>query len=251
MEPIPDPLIHQLDSANRIVALTGAGISAESGVPTFREAQTGLWAQYDPTDLATPEAYARDPATMWSWYCWRRNKVLSVEPNAGHHALVALQAMVPELLVATQNVDQLHQRAGSQTVIELHGTIMRARCFARGHMADAWPEPDTPEPPLCPICSSPLRPDVVWFGESLPPEAIQRAWQAASRCDVLLSIGTSSVVYPAAGIAEVALQHGACVIEVNPDETPLSQSASFVLRGPAGEVLPRVVEQLQVQRRRD
>ncbi len=246
MTGIPDQLPRYLNKARRIVVVTGAGISAESGVPTFRDAQTGLWAKYDPAELATPEAFRRDPALVWSWYCWRRDKVLAVEPNAGHRALVALQALRPEFVLATQNVDGLHQRAGSRGVIELHGSIMRARCRDVGHVAPDWPEPTADGgPPPCATCRSPVRPDVVWFGETLPADALAEALDAAQHCDALLSIGTSSVVYPAAGIAETALQSGATVIEINPDDTPLSNAAQFVIRGAAGEILPQLVAQLR------
>jgi NAD-dependent deacetylase len=240
----PEALVTELRNARRVVAVTGAGISAESGVPTFRDAQTGLWARYDPADLATPEAFQRNPRLVWEWYGWRREKVLSACPNAGHRALANMQTRFAEFCLVTQNVDDLHQQAGSHPIIELHGSIMRARCFEFGHVAENWPDHTTEVPPRCRLCNSPMRPDVVWFGESLPAWELEQAMNAARSCDVLLSIGTSSVVYPAAGISQVAIQSGATVIEINPDETPLSQAANYVLRGPSGEILPALVDQL-------
>ncbi len=242
----PPKLMATLRQARNVMAVTGAGISAESGIPTFREALTGLWAQYDPAELATPAAFRRDPALVWDWYCWRRETVLAVEPNIGHRALVELQARYPRFLLVTQNVDELHQRAGSSLVLELHGSLLRARCLDGGHVAAAWP-PTSPGagPPGCAWCNSPLRPDVVWFGEGLPAGPLHQAMQAARHCDVLLSIGTSSVVYPAASLAELAVRGGATVIEINPDQTPLSNAAHFALRGSASDILASLVEQLQ------
>jgi NAD-dependent deacetylase len=250
MIPIPPELVDLLQHSRRIVVVTGAGISAESGVPTFRDAMTGLWAQYEPAELATPVAFRRDPKLVWDWYCWRRDVVLGVTPNAGHRALAEWQNAreFDEFLLVTQNVDGLHQQAGSRDVIELHGSIMRARCFERGHIADQWPEKDsdTENPPQCRTCNSFLRPDVVWFGEALPAASLQKAMASAEQCDVLLSIGTSSVVYPAAAIAEIALHRGAPVIEINPSESPLSKQATWSLRGQAGEILPTIVQSIRL-----
>jgi NAD-dependent deacetylase len=168
---IPDDLIETFRRARRIVVVTGAGTSAESGIPTFRDAQTGLWARYRPEDLATPEAFRKDPGLVWRWYRWRRDKVLAAAPNPGHYAIAQMQAhkAFSEFLVVTQNVDGLHQAAGSHPVVELHGSILRTRCFAGGHRQDSWP--DSPEsveyPPQCPQCKSLLRPDVVWFNPRL------------------------------------------------------------------------------------
>ena len=222
-----------------MVALTGSGISAESGVPTFRDAQTGLWSRYDPQELATPEAFARDPELVWKWYAWRRSLVEGARPNAGHRALADLERRAPAFSLVTQNVDGLHQEAGSAKVVELHGNIRRSRC-----PAEAVPvEPDGTDlpPPLCPNCGSPLRPDVVWFGEALPVAELEAASEAARSCDVLLSVGTSGLVYPAASLPYEALENGAIVVEVNPEPTPLSASADLLLRGRAGEVLPELV----------
>lgn len=225
-----------------MVALTGSGISAESGVPTFREAQTGLWAKYDPQELATPEAFARDPQLVLGWYAWRRRLVEGSVPNAGHGAVARLERFVPTFSLVTQNVDGLHQQAGSGSVIELHGNIRRSRCPVEGFV----PGPDaTNHVPMscCPSCGSPLRPDVVWFGEPLPAAELQAASEAARSCDFFLGVGTSGLVYPAASLPYQALERGATVVEVNPDRTPLSAHASYSLRGSAGEVLPRLVEE--------
>jgi NAD-dependent deacetylase len=221
--------------------LTGAGVSAESGVPTFREAQTGLWEQYDPLQLATPEAFARDPELVWRWYRWRRDLVASAEPNAGHRALAELQSLVPRLTLVTQNVDGMHQRAGSSDVIEFHGNLFSNRCSAEGRIVRATAD----EPvPLCPECGSYLRPGVVWFGEAIPEDALHASFAAAADCCVFLSVGTSALVYPAAGLADVAREAGAFTIEVNPSPTGQSESYSASLRGNAGKVLPQLVESL-------
>lgn len=236
---IPDGLARELRAARRVVAFTGSGVSAESGVPTFREAQTGLWARYDPERLASPEAFVRDPRLVWDWYEWRRGLVSSAEPNPAHHALAEMEGRVADFALVTQNVDGLHERAGSRAPIELHGNITRSKCSAEGVTVRDYE--GTGSPPPCPRCGAPLRPDVVWFGEMLPPGALERASGAARRCDLFLSIGTSSLVYPAAALPYEALDHGATVVEVNPEGTPLSPRADFVLRGRAGEVLPELL----------
>lgn len=230
-------LIAALRSARRVVALTGAGVSAESGVPTFRDAQTGLWANFKPEELATPEAFRRNPKLVWEWYAWRRERIHAVQPNPGHCALAELERRIPEFTLITQNVDGLHQRAGNTRVIELHGNITRVKCFREGTLISEWRD-DGEVPPRCPRCGDYLRPDVVWFNESLPAGAFETAETAARECDVFLSIGTSSVVYPAAMLPEVALNSRATVIEINPDETPLTNLATFSLRGPSGVILP-------------
>jgi NAD-dependent deacetylase len=229
-----------LSAARHVCVLTGAGISAESGVPTFRDAQTGLWAKYRPEDLETPEAFARDPRRIWEWYEWRRELVRRVEPNAGHRTLVQLANRVPRLTLVTQNVDGLHQRAGSTSVIEYHGNILRDRCSAEGTLAgrSTLSISGLPE---CARCGELLRPDVVWFGEAIPRQALLAADAAAADCDVFLSVGTSALVYPAAGLAEVALRRGVPVIEINPNATDLTPRADVVLAGPAGNVLPALL----------
>jgi NAD-dependent deacetylase len=234
-----------LAAARAVAVLTGAGISAESGIPTFRDALTGMWARFRPEDLATPEAFLRNPRRVWEWYACRREKVESVAPNPGHLALAALEEACArrgaEFTLITQNVDGLHHAAGSRQVHELHGNIRRVKCFDQGHRVASWSE--GPEnSPRCPLCGSMLRPDVVWFGEMLPQEELERAFQCASRCDVFLAIGTSGLVEPAASLPFVAMESGALVIEVNPLSTPLSTRASVALAGPAGAILPRLVQ---------
>lgn len=238
---IPGPLLDVLQRCRHVCILTGSGISAESGVPTFREAQSGLWAKFDPHELATPEAFARDPGLVWRWYNWRRDLVARVEPNPAHYALASLASLVPRLTLITQNVDGLHQRAGSQNVIEFHGNLFDDQCFDV-----ACPETDVdvaPRPgvPKCPRCGGPLRPGVVWFGEAIPPRALELSAAAVADCDVFFSIGTSALVWPAAGLAEEAQHRGAWLVELNPDETPQSAMTDFWLHGKAGEILPELV----------
>jgi NAD-dependent deacetylase len=236
-----DELIQALHHAQYVAVLTGAGISAESGIPTFREAQTGLWAQYDPAELATPEAFRTNPRLVWRWYQWRQEIVQKAEPNPGHYALAAIEAHLlargAQFSLITQNVDGLHQRAGSRQVIELHGNIHRNRCLECGEITknDAA---TGDEPPHCRHCNGLLRPDVIWFGENLPAGALQAAWDAAQNCDVFFSVGTSALVQPAASLPVMALQKGAAVIEINPEITNISILAAYNLRGRSGEVLP-------------
>lgn len=233
-----------LEAATAVCVLTGAGISAESGIPTFRDALTGLWAKFRPEDLATPEAFEADPALVWEWYEWRRARVREAKPNAGHRALAELEARYREsdidFTLVTQNVDGLHQAAGSVRVLELHGNILRSKCFDAHHVATDWPATGE-APPRCPTCGSRLRPDVVWFGENLPRDELAAALAAAHTTAVFLSVGTSSVVEPAASLPFIAREAGATVIEVNPVATPLTAHASIVLPGPAGEVLPELL----------
>ena len=237
---IPKSLVETLRSAYSVAVLTGSGISAESGVPTFRDAQTGLWARYDPMELATPEAFTRDPRLVWEWYAWRRKLVEGASPNPGHEALAELERRVPEFALMTQNVDGLHRRAGSQRVIELHGNIMLSKCSREGVVVES--RTDDPEvPPTCSHCGALLRPDVVWFGEMLPREAFEEALMTARNCDLFFAIGTSSLVQPAASLPFEALRGGVSVVEVNPDETPLTRHVEYGLRGQAGELLPALV----------
>ncbi len=232
-----------LKGAGRVAVLTGAGISAESGVPTFR-GSGGLWKQFRPEDLATPGAFARDPKLVWEWYGWRRNVLAKVQPNAGHRALAELEELVSEFAMITQNVDGLHQLAGSKSVVEVHGSIWKLRCTT---CRREWLDRSVPLtlPPTC-ECGSLARPGVVWFGENLEPATWAAAEGAARSCDVLLVVGTSAVVYPAAGLARLAKSEGAKVIEVNVERTPLSGFVDCVLTGPAGQILP---ELLRVGRR--
>lgn len=225
-----------LRKASRIAVLTGAGISAESGIPTFRGAG-GLWKNFRPEDLATPEAFDRDPATVWEWYRWRRDLVAKAEPNAGHRALVRLEERTAQFALITQNVDGLHDRAGSRRILKVHGDIWVNRCRTCGRETATLP----PDPlPRC-QCGGLLRPGVVWFGESLPPGVWQEAEKAASEAEVLLVVGTSAQVYPAAGLVPYAQRNGAAVIEVNLEATPFSDAVDVALRGLAGEILPEIV----------
>jgi NAD-dependent deacetylase len=220
--------------------LTGAGVSAESGVPTFRDAQTGLWAQFDPQKLATPDAFRRNPKLVWDWYAWRRKLVAKADPNAGHRALAVLEGRVSDFVLITQNVDGLHRRAGSRNVVELHGNIGRVKCSRENAIVEHWTEVGY-EVPRCAGCGALLRPDVVWFEETLPPDALQAAEDAARRCQILLVVGTSAEVYPAAALPDHAKSAGATIVEINPNPTPLSDVADYVLRAPAGAVLPALV----------
>jgi len=231
-----------LRKARHVCVLTGAGTSAESGIPTFRDALTGLWSKFRPEELATPEAFERDPEMVWSWYEWRRQLVLEAQPNAGHFALAELARRVPCLTLVTQNVDGLHQRAGSAGVLEYHGNILRDRCTIEQIAAERSEDTRTGLP-RCAACGGLLRPDVVWFGEAIPAGPMILAAAAAEDCDVFLSVGTSSLVYPAAGLAEVALRRRATVIEINPNATDLSPHADLVLPGPSGQVLPALLRQ--------
>ena len=240
---IPAELIEILPTNPRLAVLTGAGISAESGVPTFREAQTGLWSQYDPQELATPGAFKENPRLVWEWYAWRRELISQADPNPGHFALVEMEEYFSHFDLITQNVDGLHRRAGSRKIIELHGDIFRSKCSKENIIVTS--EADKNEiPPRCPNCNSLLRPDVVWFGENLPAQAISKALAAAENCDVFFSIGTSSVIEPAASFAIIALQNGAQVIEINLCATPLTSKATYTLHYPAGEFLPALMKKL-------
>jgi NAD-dependent deacetylase len=241
---ITDELILAIQTAEQIAILTGSGISVESGVPTFREAQTGLWAQYDPELLATPDAFQRNPKLVWDWYRWRRQLVNQAIPNIGHMALVEMEELVHSFSLITQNVDGLHQAAGSSNVIELHGNIMRSKCSRDGKIVEEVL--DLPDAlPRCPECSDLLRPDVVWFGETLPQDYFHRALIAARSCSLFFSIGTSAVVHPASSLAGEARNNGARIVEINIEATPLSPYADFVLRGTAGDVLPMLVESIR------
>lgn len=239
---IPVELVNRLRAARRVAVLTGAGISAESGVPTFREAQTGLWARYNPEELATTEAFRRNPRLVWEWYTWRRERVRQAEPNAGHRALVEMERRIAEFTLITQNVDGLHRRAGSHNILELHGNLFRSKCFDEDRPVESWPDSDE-IPPRCPRCGGLLRPDVVWFGEMLPAGSLRAAEHAAVTVEIFLSIGTSTLVYPAADLPFAALAAGATVVEINPQPTPLSPHVTFSLNGAAGEVLPALVAQ--------
>jgi NAD-dependent deacetylase len=246
-----ETLLAHLRNARHVVVFTGAGVSAESGIPTFRDALTGLWTQYDAAELASPDGFSKDPALVWGWYEWRRMQVLHAAPNPAHRAIAALAGSVERLTLITQNVDDLHERAGSDAVIHLHGSLHHPRCFAcnRPHPYPAG-IPEEPEggrrlePPRCGHCGGRIRPGVVWFGEALPEAAWTAACEAADACDVLLSVGTSSLVWPAAALPGVSAKRGATVVQINPDQTGLDDVAHYNLRGKAGEVLPSLLNAL-------
>jgi len=248
---IDEELLDCVRKARHVVVFTGAGVSAESGIPTFRDAQTGLWTEHDAETLASPEGFRADPALVWGWYEWRRMKVLRAQANPAHLAIAELGKRFSRLTLVTQNVDDLHERAGSDNPIHLHGSLHRPRCFVCARHYD-YPSgiPDEPEggrrlePPRCTHCGGHIRPGVVWFGESLPEKAWQAAQQAAQNCDLLFSIGTSSVVWPAAQLPETAARNGASVVQINPEPTALDRTARFNLRGKAGEILPTLLEAL-------
>jgi len=239
---LPDGLVAALKNARHVAILTGAGISAESGLPTFRDAMTGLWARFRPQDLATPEAFLRDPRLVWQWYAWRRELVAQAAPNAAHLTLVQIEQHVPTFTLITQNVDGLHQRAGSQNVIELHGNIARTKCFDENTIVEDWPKTDE-VPPRCHRCGGLLRPDVVWFGEVLPRQAFTKAVQAATQCDLFFSIGTSGTVEPAASLLEVAQRSGAATAILNLDVTPFASTGHYRVNGQAGTILQVLLNQ--------
>ena len=244
---IPGALIEAVRRANRVLVLTGAGASAESGVPTFRDKQTGLWEKFDALELATPEAYRRDAALCWGWYEWRHAAVLRAKPNTGHRAIVEMADRIPQLTLVTQNVDDLHERAGSSNVIHLHGELAKPHCEKCKRPYHREGIPDVPEggsriePPTCSSCDGRVRPGVVWFGENLPELEWYTAREAAMDCEVFLSIGTSSVVQPAASLIDLARAAGAVTVEVNPTGT--DTAVMYPLRGTAGEILPCLVRQ--------
>lgn len=247
MEPLelPEEVRERVREARRVVAFSGAGVSRESGLDTFRGAG-GLWERMRPEEMATPQAFRADPAKVWQWYAWRWGTASGAQPNPAHLALVRLEEVFPSFTLVTQNVDGLHIRAGSRNLLELHGTILRAHCNRCGKsrdMGEAIAE-SPEEPPVC-SCGGKFRPSVVWFGESLPEDVLFRASAEASSCHVFLSVGTSSTVYPAAGLIELAHQAGACLIEVNPEPTPFSGLMDLRLAAPAGEAVPALVEAME------
>jgi NAD-dependent deacetylase len=237
-------LVDRLKKDSRVTVLTGAGVSAASGVPTFRGAD-GLWKNFKPETLATAEAFGRDPRFVWEWYAWRRQRIASCEPNAAHRVLADWSARFPNFQLITQNVDDLHQRAGTLNTIRLHGSIWEVSCWQRCHASPKRWRDETlsfPElPPRCPYCGGPTRPGVVWFGESLDPDVVSHASDAAD-CDVFITIGTSAVVYPAAGFIAQARRHGAFTVEINPEATPAR--VDLAIRGVAETVLPDIAASL-------
>ncbi len=230
-----------LKDARSVAVLTGAGISAESGIPIFRGA-SGLWKQFRPEELATPEAFARDPQTVWEWYHWRRGLIAKAQPNAGHVALTRLEQSTPNFTLVTQNVDGLHQAAGSAAVLELHGSIWKLRCTRCGNEWIDREVSDNRQLVYC-RCGALARPGVVWFGEGLPPDVWTKAEQAVRGCDVLLVVGTSALVYPAAGLVPLARRSGVKTVEVNIEASPISSSVDVQLIGRAGEILPELLRE--------
>lgn len=245
---LSEPVRERVRSAERVVVFSGAGVSRESGLDTFRGAG-GLWERMRPEDLATPEAFRADPGKVWRWYAWRYRQASEAVPNPAHGAIARLETLFPAVMVVTQNVDGLHQRAGSRGLLELHGTITRAvceRCGRSRDMGDAVAE-SSERPPVC-SCGGRFRPAVVWFGEVLPHEVLVLAYEEATFCDLFISVGTSAVVYPAAGLIELAHRAGACLIEVNPEPTPFSHVMDLRLTAPAGEALPALVDAIERSR---
>jgi NAD-dependent deacetylase len=233
-------------AARRLVVTTGAGMSKESGIPTFRDAQTGLWAQYNPEELATRHGFQRDPALVWNWYAQRRAAIERAQPHEGHRALAGMEAYFDSLVILTQNIDGLHAAAGSSQIVELHGSILRAKCFDANHPApEPWPDGEVP--PRC-ACGSLLRPDVVWFGEMLDPQHLDRAFNVIEACDAMLVVGTSGLVYPAAGFPEAAKRAGKAVIEVNPEPTPVTAFAEVSLRSGARGALAHLAHRVAAVR---
>ena len=234
-------LVELLRKTNRVAVLTGAGISAESGIPTFR-GKDGLWKKFRAEDLATPSAFQHDPKLVWEWYDWRRTLIGKKEPNPGHLVLSRWERHFSSFDLITQNIDGLHQKAGSTNILELHGNIWKVRCVEEGSITENHNTPLEEIPPHCPDCGALLRPHVVWFGESLSSSVIQNAFLLSSNCEVMFVIGTSAMVQPAASLPLSASQTGAKVVEINPDPTPLTAYSDFSFRGKAGEILPMLEE---------
>ncbi|MFC0358943.1 MULTISPECIES: SIR2 family NAD-dependent protein deacylase [Kytococcus] len=244
---VPPAVVELARNAERVVVLTGAGASAESGVPTFREAQTGLWERFDPMALATGEAWEADPARSWAWYAWRASLVRRAQPHAGHHAITRWQQREGvDLRVGTQNVDDLHERAGTAVMAHVHGDLFALRCADCGVPSRAdYPQVPEPverlEPPVCTECGGWVRPGVVWFGEMLPERALAATVEAAEQADLVVVVGTSGLVYPAAAVPGIAREAGVPVVEVNPAGPSLPEGADHVIAAPAGQVLPTLV----------
>ena len=244
---VPGTVIESLLCARSVAVLSGSGMSAESGIPTFRDALTGIWSRFRPEDLATPGAFARDPARVWQWYESRRARVGQAQPHAGHAALIRLEELVNELTIVTQNVDGLHQRAGSGRVLELHGNILQSICSSSMRVIDEeWIRDAQEIPPKSPFVDGALaRPGVVWFGEALPGDVLDEAIRVIGNCDVCMVIGTSAVVEPAASLPLMAKRSGAYLIEINPQETPLSPYTDFRFRENASIALTVLADNLE------
>ncbi|MBP1690882.1 MAG: NAD-dependent deacylase [Bacteroidetes bacterium] len=238
---ISDRLRNVLRSAQSVAAFTGAGISAESGVPTFRS-KGGIWTKMKPEELASMDGFMKNPDLVWEWYAQRKRIMADVQPNPGHRALAQMERLFPRFAIITQNIDNLHQRAGNTVVHELHGNIERNYCMACGKRYTNEEVLASAGVPRCSACGGTIRPDVVWFGEMLPEDAWDASVRAAGSADLFLSIGTSTVVYPAASLPTIALDAGAMVVEINPETTPLTSRVDEFLQGPAGTVLPELYD---------
>lgn len=250
---VTEQAVDLLQKAKKVVFFTGAGISADSGIPTYREKLSGIWAGYDPRDLETAKAFREDPALVWGWYLWRRLRFAQAEPNAAHLAVARMAGSQRQVSVITQNIDNLHERAGSLNVVHLHGSLAMPKCFACHRPGVVSPDqsavPDIGaliEPPRCQRCNGKMRPAVVWYGEDLPPQAWKAALLLVKDCDLMISVGTSGIVMPAAGLPDLALASGASVIHVNKADVAMGDEREFMLMGAAADVLPMLLERILV-----
>ncbi|UZM13105.1 NAD-dependent deacylase [Pseudomonas kielensis] len=245
--------VEALQKAKKVVVFTGAGISADSGIPTYREKLSGIWEGYDPRDLETAKAFRANPQLVWGWYLWRRLRVAQAEPNAAHYAVARMADSQHHVSVITQNIDDLHERAGSLNVVHLHGSLAIPKCFACHRPAVAAPHfplmPDEGaliEPPRCQRCNGKMRPAVVWYGEDLAPQAWKAAVHMVKECDLMISVGTSGIVMPAASLPDLALASGASVIHVNKIDVAIGEPGELMLMGAAAEVLPALLERIEM-----
>ncbi len=239
---ISKELLRKLSEADKVAALTGAGISAESGIKTFRDPD-GLWAKFDPSELSSADGFMRNPKLVWTWYQERREIIYSKKPNSGHYALAEMEKIFDDFALTTQNVDRLHQQAGSSRVYELHGNIIENHCMDCKRPYEKEIDMEAEEPPRCEHCGGRIRPSVVWFGEMLPMDALRKSQEAAASADLYFSVGTAAEVFPAAELPIIALRNGAYVVEVNPNDTAFSAYANERLQAPAGEALPKLVDE--------
>jgi NAD-dependent deacetylase len=243
MAEFPEKFLQVVKSAKRVAVLTGAGISAESGVPTFRGTD-GLWAKFKPEELATVEAFLSNPSLVWEWYLHRRELMSRVSPNPGHIALAEMESFFPDFTLITQNIDGLHYRAGSKHLLEVHGNISKNKCFECGEPYTGEINLESGGLPKC-QCGGRIRPDVVWFGEMLPEKALEGSFEASSRAELFLSVGTSGIVYPAAAMPLTARRNGAYLVEINIEPTPLTEYVDWFAKGKSGEILPEIVKRLK------
>ena len=241
-----EEVVGKLKNCSKVVVLTGAGISAESGVPTFR-GKEGLWGKFKPEQLASMDAFMSNPKIVWEWYNWRRELIAKVKPNAGHVALVNLENMIAEFTLVTQNVDNLHVLAGSKSILELHGNIYRNKCMDCSALYEDEGDINPERIPTCSLCNGKIRPDIVWFGEMLDSDIINRAFLKAEEAELFFVVGTSALVHPAATLPIVAQQHGAILVEINVERTALSDIVDFHFEGKSGQFLPKLVELLKEQ----